>query len=151
MSALLLVDRKVRLNPIGPADFVYPYYLHKTVRAPPDLVPHGIDWAQSRPKSPWPTKYGHLVPIAKLELSTEDVIEVLCEGESVAVATRALASEFKRNPNLTRAQVKTWCVEHGYELSDRVFQFRVWPRARAPAGLPENALPGRKKKTSRPS
>src|SRR5271167_1448262 len=98
-----VVDRAIPLNPTLPPDFTYPMYLLKTVRAPPDLVPRGMVWTQSRPKNRWPTKYGHLVPIAKLELSTIAVIRALCEGDSVAVATRALASHIEKNQNATRS------------------------------------------------
>jgi hypothetical protein len=138
-----LVDRAIPLNPTPPPDFAYPMYLFKTVLAPSDLVPRGMVWSQSRPKNRWPTKYGHLVPIAKLELSTVAVIRALCEGDSVAVATRALASHLEKNRNATRSQARTWCAQHGHELTDREFQFRVWPRARKLARLAESAPAGR--------
>jgi hypothetical protein len=145
-----LVDRRIRLNPTPPADLIYPIYLFKNVRAPPDLTPRDIDWAHSRPKNPWPGYFGRgpLLPIAKLEVLTENVVEVLCEGDSLAVMIRALASHLKKNPKATRAEAKTWCGEQGYEFTDRVFQFRVWPRARKQGGLTENAPAGRKANSS---
>jgi hypothetical protein len=59
-------------------------------RIPPDLNPDDIDWVNSRPKSPWLDNRRFLVGIAKIELSTTDVIRVLCRGRSAA--SRAQAS-----------------------------------------------------------
>jgi hypothetical protein len=51
-------------------------------RVPPDLIPNDMDWVKSRPKSPWLDNRGFLVGIAKIELSTADVIRVLCVGRT---------------------------------------------------------------------
>lgn len=63
-----------------------------------------------------------------------------------SVATKALASQLKDNPDLKRADAKNWCASAGYELSARGFQSRVWPKARTLAGLPAIGSPGRKRK-----
>jgi len=63
-----------------------------------------------------------------------------------SVATRALASQLRDNPDLKRADAKNWCATAGYQLSARGFQSRVWPEARTLAGLPAIGSPGRKRK-----
>ena len=65
-------------------------------------------------------------------------------GESAAV--KALGSQLRSNPELTRGQAQKWCAAAGIMLGPRSFQQRVWPRARALAGLPERATPGRPRK-----
>jgi hypothetical protein len=64
-------------------------------------------------------------------------------------ATRALALQLRSNSELTRTEAATWCDTAGFKLTDRGFQSRVWPRARAQAGLADRAPPGRKRKSSR--
>jgi len=46
-------------------------------------------------------------------------------------AAKALASHLRDNPRLKLAEAAAFCREAGFELSDRGFHFRVWPRARA--------------------
>ena len=65
-----------------------------------------------------------------------------------SVATKALASQLRDNPDLKRADAKNWCAAAGYQLSARGFQSRVWPKARTLAGLPAIGSPGRKRKKS---
>jgi hypothetical protein len=68
---------------------------------------------------------------------------------SEGLATRALASQIERDPDITRGAALRWCRNAGYELSDRRFQGHVWPSARERAGLPAKAPPGRKPESSR--
>jgi hypothetical protein len=62
-------------------------------------------------------------------------------------ATKALAVELRRDPEMSRSQALSWCMAQGYRLSGRGFQQRVWPKARNQAELPILASPGRKKKS----
>ena len=64
-------------------------------------------------------------------------------------AIRALAVELAHNPDLKRADAEAWCEKAGFKLPHRAFRFRVWPKARQRAGLPETAAPGRKAKSVR--
>jgi hypothetical protein len=66
-----------------------------------------------------------------------------------AAATKALAAHLRKWPSLKRAAAKAWCVEAGFELTERGFQNRIWPRAREQAGLPAKAPPGRARKSPR--
>jgi hypothetical protein len=61
-------------------------------RVPLDLIPDDIDWVNSRPKSPWLDNRGFLVGIAKIEVSTADVIRVLCRGRTARPASDAQPS-----------------------------------------------------------
>lgn len=68
-------------------------------------------------------------------------------GENAAI--KALAAELAHNPDLKRADAEAWCEKTGFKLPHRAFRFRVWPKARQRAGLPETAAPGRKAKSVR--
>jgi hypothetical protein len=136
------------------------------VGVPSHLRPGDLDWARSRPLVQWQIgpigaqNYTWISgwedrPLDLIELSTADVIEVLCGGGSEKVASltagqetaRALAIQLKSNPQMSRAEAKAWCKKSGYNVSGSGFQSRVWPNSRAQAGLPVQAPPGRKKKS----
>jgi hypothetical protein len=142
------------------------------VGVPAHLRPGDLDWVQSRPgRAQWsigPKLGEHYSwisgwenrPLDLIEVSTADVIAILCGGAGAndrssatagqeTAAINALASHLKSNPQLKRAEAAAWCKASGYNVSDRGFQSRVWPKARAQADLPARALPGRKGKSSR--
>jgi hypothetical protein len=135
------------------------------VGVPAHLEPQNFDWVQSRPLAQWPIgpKLGeHYVwiggwenrPFDLIELRTADVIEVLCGAGGNATspatvrqeadATKALASHLKNNPQIKKADAAAWCRESGFNVGQRGFQNRVWPRAREQAGLGAKAPPGPK-------
>jgi hypothetical protein len=62
-------------------------------------------------------------------------------------AAKALASHLRINPQLNRAGALSSLRAQGFNLTDRGFQSRVWPRAREQAGLEAKAPPGRSKKS----
>ena len=135
---------------------------------PHKIKPEDLDWEQSRPLKPWPVKReDHIIHgrwyLEWIELCREEVSKVLCGGDGASgrarqastatagqetAAIRALALHLKGSPQLTRADAAKWCRKNGYNLSDRGFQYRVWPRAREDAGLESKAAPGRKRKSS---
>jgi len=78
--------------------------------------------------------------------STKRPVSIAAQ-ESAAI--KALAVKLRNNPELTRAEAAAWCHAAGLRLTERGFQNRVWPRARAGAGLAERATPGRKRKSLR--
>jgi hypothetical protein len=137
------------------------------VRVPPHLRPGDLDWARSRPFGQWPIgprRGEHYAwiggwenrPLDLIELSTADVVEMLCgEGDEEIVlpaetaAIKALALHLKSNPQVTRAEAEARCRASAQNVSKRGFQSRVWPRAREQAGLQPKAPPGRKRKSSR--
>jgi hypothetical protein len=57
---------------------------------PADLAPTEIDWKNSRPKGPWLDGRGFLVGIGKIEVSTAEVIRVLCRDRPGKPASDAL-------------------------------------------------------------
>jgi hypothetical protein len=139
------------------------------VGVPGQLRPSDLDWVQSRPFAKWsigprPGEHYSWIEGWKdraldlIELSTADVIEILCssgDGKTSSgtardetAAIKALKTHLKTNPQLTRDEALALCKGYGYTVSDRGFQNRIWPEARRQAGLEPKAPPGRKKNLS---
>jgi hypothetical protein len=141
----------------------------RNVGVPPRLEPDSLDWLESRPLEAWsigprPGEHYSWIggwekrPIDLIELSTADVVDILCGAglgdqagrTSTAIAgiesaaIRDLASHLRNNIGLKRAEAAQWCATRGFKLTHRGFQNRVWPKARAEAGLEAKAPPGRK-------
>jgi len=155
-----VADRKIHVR----ASIRSGVFSNGNVRVPPHLRPEDLDWTQSRPFGPWwigPKLGQHYWwdpqkrSLDLIELSTSDVITILCGAGTVVATVRqetaaimVLASHFKSNPQTTRAEAADWCREHGYNLGKRAFD-RVWAEARERAGLERIAAPGRKGKSPR--
>jgi hypothetical protein len=76
-------------------------------RVPPDLIPDDIDWVNSRPKTPWLDNGKFVVLIAKIELSTADVIRILCGGGKRGRGESALHFPPKKSvPDVSGAEAK---------------------------------------------
>jgi hypothetical protein len=141
------------------------------VKVPSRLTALDFDWRCSRPHRPWPIRLhgarrdewrSFSQPALCIELRTVDVINVVLGGElrgnqakqptttvaQESAAIKALASELQHNRDLKREDAATWCRRRGYNLTARGFKDRVWPQARAKAGLPTKGLPGRKRKSA---
>lgn len=85
------VSRRAIGQPRGPSDLRdiigWPH-------VPVDLSPDDIDWENSCPKRPWRDARGFIVDIDKIEVSTKDVIRILCSGPSgVSSARQHLSSK----------------------------------------------------------
>jgi len=145
------------------------------INVPPHLQSSDFDWANSRPLNPWPVRprgarlnewRSFSRPALLIELRTADVTKVLCGGDRTnneaettttvgqeSAVIKALASHLKSVPkegrgDVTRAKAEDWCRTHGFNISRRGFQSRVWPAAREQAELPRIAKSGRKRKSS---
>jgi hypothetical protein len=64
-----------------------------------------------------------------------------------SAATTDLAEKLKINPEWKRKDALDYC-QRAFGVTERSFQYRIWPDARELAGLPRRALPGRKPKSS---
>jgi hypothetical protein len=68
------------------------------------------------------------------------------KGRAEVRAIKHLACLLKSNPNMRKEDARAACAE--FNLSDRGFEDRVWPKAREEAGLPPIGKSGRKRTLS---
>jgi hypothetical protein len=90
ICAALLSGIRFRATPEGNAGL--PRYHLVSFEVPRDLTPRDLDWANSRPKNPWVSTYGHPAPIAKLELFADDVNQALGWNASPSSCTAIITN-----------------------------------------------------------
>jgi hypothetical protein len=106
-----------------------------------DQIPTILDccWISQRLYKRWLVK--HRLPVLA-RFQPHHVLDGTARDE--AAATKALRLHLENFPDLKRFDAVAWCRKQGFKLSDRQFQYRVWPEARGLAGLPKKAASGRK-------
>jgi hypothetical protein len=124
-----------------------------------DVIGHNLDghhgrsaylaycWIERRMFDRWLARHRLSQSPARFQPQVSYRVSDLKAGDETA-AIRALASQLRSTPEMTRSEAASWCTKAGFRLSQRGFQGRVWPRARAQADLQAKALPGRKRKSS---
>jgi hypothetical protein len=145
------------------------------IKVPKLLSSTDFDWTNSRPTKPWLTgpREWHSErhsfawrnrPVSLIEVRTADIITFIERAATKSTPTvttmgqenaaiRALTEHLNSIPEpdraaLKRAEAEDWCRRR-FTISQRGFQFRVWPQARKNAGLNPTAPSGRKRKSSR--
>jgi hypothetical protein len=168
-----MADRKIDVRVrIAPTDYGMrgQVFSDGNVDVPPHLKPGDLDWVQSRPFGQWPIgpkpgeHYSWISgwknrPLDLIEVSTADVIAILCGGAGTndissatarteTAAINDLASHLRADNQMTRTAAAEWCRKSGHNLGKRAFD-RVWPQAREKADLERIGKPGRKRKSTR--
>jgi hypothetical protein len=102
-------------------------------------------WLPRKPFQHW-CRWHHLPesPPRFKPQKNHPVLAPTARDETAAI--KVVASHLRRNPQLKSAEARSLC--RGFKLSDRAFQYRVWPAARLQANLAAKAPPGRKRKIS---
>jgi hypothetical protein len=104
-------------------------------------------WIPRRMFDRWLTRHGLPSSPPFFEPQMEGRVTATISSETAA--SRALAAHLRQNRQTTRDAAEAWCRQEGFNLSQRGFQFRVWPNAREAAGLSKLAAAGRKRKSVR--
>jgi hypothetical protein len=127
------------------------------VTRPTDTPPSGPAWLEAKirwkiglVRNDW-GEYKHgkwrvLLIARRKVLQTWPLSVEASQQEDLAI--EALASHLKNNKQMSRPEAAEWLKENDHSLGKRAFA-RVWPEARARAGLLRIAPPGRKRKSSR--
>ena len=112
-------------------------------RVPKDIWPHlaVTNWSTAVADDPNGTRF-YSIHVEQVR----QFVPVIASREHAAIL--ALASHLRTNPQITRAEAMAYCADAGFKVGKRAFQIRVWPSARKKAGLDEQAVAGRKPKSS---
>ena len=104
-------------------------------------------WLPRKPFQHW-CKWHHLPesPPRFKPQKSHSVSAPTARDETAAI--KALASLLRSNPQVKRAEARSWCRKAGFSLGYRAFQSRVWPAARLQANLTAKAPAGRKPEKS---
>ena len=120
-------------------------FLHKIIETceEPVIESHlSWCWIPRRLFDRWLAK--HDLPLSPARFDPREDAVVSDEERAI----KALAAHLRQVPDCSRGDATDWCRQQGFTISARGFQSRVWPQARAYAGLPEKAPAGRKSKQS---
>jgi hypothetical protein len=102
-------------------------------------------WIPRRMFVSWLAK--HELPRAPARFEPRKKVRKPASARDEAAAIRELAEHFKINPLITRKDAEALCRREMPSLSKKGFRNRIWPNARAKAGLPKTARAGRKPKS----
>jgi len=115
---------------------------------PPDIVCSEYlarCWIPRRVFVRWLAK--HELPRAPARFEPRKEVRKPLSASDEAAVIRVLAGHFKIDPLITREAAEALCRQEAPGLSKKGFRNRIWPNARAKAGLPTTAHAGRKPKS----
>jgi hypothetical protein len=104
-------------------------------------------WLPRRIFRRWLAKHGLPPSPSRFEPRKNAQVPTSVSDETAAI--KALAEHLKQDEQITRDEAAEWCRQAGFKFTERGFRFRIWPKSRKKAELPELAAPGRKPKSVR--